>query len=223
MQSPYFHDMLLPMQQTAESAPPTSSQTFAGLLAALASPQQKRQPAWSDDDLPEDVATLSYEHALNTHARYRSAESPDRPAPQATEATRSRDAVEAEVMAARKAAIAQLNRARSEEPVAETASHASFGEPKAQERNLKCASITLRLSQSECAQLRKRAAEADLTVSAYLRSCAFEVETLRGQVKETLAQMRATEALRAAESKGKPPVSAPAPTKRSWLHWPMKA
>jgi hypothetical protein len=215
------------MQQTAESVPSTSSQTFAGLLAALASPQQKRQPTWSDDELPEDVATLSYEHALNTHARYRSAESKDLPAAQATEATRSREAVEAEVMAARKAAIAKLNEARSEElfaePAKEPPARAFYDEPKAPERNLKCASITLRLSQAECEQLKKRAAEADLSVSAYLRSCAFEVETLRGQVKDTLAQMRATEALRAAESKRKPPASAPAPSKRSWLHWPMKA
>jgi hypothetical protein len=55
---------------------------------------------------------------------------------------------------------------------------------------LKRASITIRMSGPECAQLRRRAAEAGLTVSAYLRSCAFEVETLRTQVKEALAQLR---------------------------------
>jgi hypothetical protein len=38
--------------------------------------------------------------------------------------------------------------------------------------------------------LRKRSAEAGITVSAYLRSCAFEVETLRAQVKDAVAQMR---------------------------------
>jgi hypothetical protein len=41
--------------------------------------------------------------------------------------------------------------------------------------------------------LRQRAAEAGLTISAYLRSCAFEVETLRAQVKQTIAEMRHAE------------------------------
>ena len=58
------------------------------------------------------------------------------------------------------------------------------------DRNLKSSSITIRLSKTECAQLRKRAAEAGVTVSAYLRSCTFEAESLRAQVKETLAELR---------------------------------
>jgi predicted DNA binding CopG/RHH family protein len=63
--------------------------------------------------------------------------------------------------------------------------------PAGLDRNLKTASITIRLSPSECAQLRRRAAEAGLTVSAYLRSCTFETEALRALVKDTLAKMRA--------------------------------
>jgi hypothetical protein len=79
-------------------------------------------------------------------------------------------------------------------------------------RDLKCASITIRLSRTECAQLRKRAAEAGLTVSAYLRSCTFEVESLRGLVKDTMAQ------LRAATTAGKPARSNSAgPFRRGWL------
>lgn len=63
--------------------------------------------------------------------------------------------------------------------------------PRAEDgRRLKTASITIRLSEPECAQVRERAAEAGLTVSAYLRSCALEVESLRSRVKETLAQLR---------------------------------
>ena len=38
-------------------------------------------------------------------------------------------------------------------------------------------------------QVRARAAEAGLTVSAYFRSCAFEVEQSRTQVKQSLAEM----------------------------------
>jgi hypothetical protein len=72
-------------------------------------------------------------------------------------------------------------------------------------------------------QLRKRAADAGLSVSAYLRSCTFDAESLRAQVKDALAR------LRAGESTGKAPHdalgSAPdlAPVRRSWLHWPSRA
>jgi hypothetical protein len=48
------------------------------------------------------------------------------------------------------------------------------------------------MSTAECTQLRKRAADAGLTVSAYLRSCTFEAESLRALVKDTLAQLRST-------------------------------
>ena len=83
------------------------------------------------------------------------------------------------------------------------------------QKNLKCASITIRLSQVECAQLRTRAAEAGLSISAYLRSCTFEAEALRAEVKETLAQLRTS------EIQAKPLDAAPA--KRSWFHWRTRA
>lgn len=51
--------------------------------------------------------------------------------------------------------------------------------------------LTLRVSESEQAVIQARAAEADLSVSAYLRQCAFEVESLRDQVKRALAELRA--------------------------------
>jgi hypothetical protein len=54
----------------------------------------------------------------------------------------------------------------------------------------KCASVTVRLTAEENDRLRHRAAEARLTVSAYLRSCAFEVESLRAEVKQTLSTLR---------------------------------
>ena len=55
----------------------------------------------------------------------------------------------------------------------------------------KSASITLRMSSAECAQLRKRAAAANLSVSAYMRSCILDAEMLRAQVREALAELRA--------------------------------
>jgi hypothetical protein len=56
----------------------------------------------------------------------------------------------------------------------------------------KTGSITIRLTLAEQAQLHARAAEAALSVSAYLRSCIFETESLRAQVKQALAQMQAS-------------------------------
>jgi len=49
------------------------------------------------------------------------------------------------------------------------------------------------MSRAECAQLHSRAAEAGLSVSAYLRSCTFEAETLRAMVKDTMAQLRSVQ------------------------------
>jgi hypothetical protein len=58
----------------------------------------------------------------------------------------------------------------------------------------KSASITIRLTEAEQAQLKQRAAAADLSISVYLRSCIFEAELLRAQVKEALSQMKAATA-----------------------------
>lgn len=62
--------------------------------------------------------------------------------------------------------------------------------PPTSRKNCKSASITIRLTREEEAQLRERAAAAQLTISAYLRSCIFEAESLRAQVKEALSQIR---------------------------------
>ena len=60
----------------------------------------------------------------------------------------------------------------------------------AKEKKRKSASITIRLTEPEERQLHERAAAAGLTVSAYLRSCIFEAEELRTQVRQALAQMQ---------------------------------
>jgi hypothetical protein len=60
--------------------------------------------------------------------------------------------------------------------------------------NRRNSSVSLRLNEDESEQLRSRAEAAGLSVSAYLRSCIFEVESLRAQVKEAVAQMRQTTA-----------------------------
>jgi len=137
--------------------------SFAGLLASLT--LKKKDPL---DDLEPDVATLTYESALRAHARYRA--EPAFPPPAAT---------------------APAADAASKTESAPAAGASSPAAPTRLEENRKRASVTLRLTQSECAQLQQRAAEAGLTVSAYLRSCTFEVESLRAQVKQALAELRA--------------------------------
>jgi hypothetical protein len=65
--------------------------------------------------------------------------------------------------------------------------------PVATGKKRKSASITIRLTATEEIQLHERAAAAQLSVSAYLRSCIFEAESLRTQVKEALSQIRAAQ------------------------------
>src|SRR5450631_59928 len=70
-----LHGMLQPMQETSATLPSPNPPSFAGLLASLTAPTPRT--AWNNDDLAEDVATLSYEHALRAHARYKSTDAGD--------------------------------------------------------------------------------------------------------------------------------------------------
>ncbi len=212
------------MQQPAAPATSPTSPTFAGLLAALASPSSAaasdRQPAWSNDDLADDVATLSYERALRAHSRYRSPDLTDRSLTQPGEARPDPDLEKhaGDEAAPSSAAAESISPAGAEaEPAAATQAaiaqdrEQDRSRERSQDRNLKSASITIRLSRDECAQLRLRAAEAGLTVSAYLRSCTFEAESLRAMVKDTLAQLRA--------DAGNEIRTASTPTGRWWPKW----
>jgi hypothetical protein len=200
------------MQQLAENLTPSlNPSSFASLLAALATPASTaadRAPTWNDDGLEDDVATLSYERALRTHARYRSGNLPtaDPTDRSLTQPADPGPIQSYETISADESIAAPAN-AHAEPRV-------TRGSVTALDRNLKSSSITIRLSHAECAQLRKRAAEAGLTVSAYLRSCTFEAESLRAMVKDTLAQLRP-----------EPPVknqTATTPHRRSWLGWLLR-
>lgn len=174
-------------------------------MAALASPPRKTPGAWDDNDLAEDIATLSYESALRAHARYRSGAPTDQ---SLTQAADSGAFFNEEVARAAAPAAPRSQPMEAEKPETAPALEREPSRPRSAqfERNLKDASITIRLSKAECAQLHQRAAEAGLTVSAYLRSCTFEAESLRAMVKDTLSQLRtpAAQAL-------------PAPPRRLWL------
>jgi hypothetical protein len=189
-----------------------SSSTFAGMMAAFTTPGQKRPPGRDLDGLEDDVATLSYERALRAHSRFRSLDATDRALTQVPPPERLRIV---EVFPA------DLEPAGQAAPVPAGVPSVARAKPElvpdnstAYDRNLKCASITIRLSRAECAQLRQRAAEAGLNLSAYLRSCTVEAESLRAQVVNTLAQMRA-------EKPSDNQVAASVPGRR-WFDWPRR-
>ncbi|HEY6488917.1 MAG: hypothetical protein WCC26_07455 [Terracidiphilus sp.] len=161
----------MPVLSESPAASPAS--TFAGFLARFAAPPIQPVDRWNDDALADDIATLSYEQALRTHARNRPP-CPSSP-PQETEPG------------------SRLHTPAAISAQSETAAGPAFSSSSLDE-NRRSSSVTIRLSHTEYEQLRTRAADAGLTVSAYLRSCIFEVETLRAQVKDTLAQLRSTPA-----------------------------
>lgn len=154
-------------QDQAARDPATNSATFAGLLASLTA---QKQSGWPNPDgspgaldgLEDDVATLSYERALRTHARY-------------------------------KPAVVDPPNEIERPPCPSSATLGSAVQSNP-EPGGKRTSVTVRMSKAECAQLQQRAAEAGMTVSAYLRSCTFEAESLRAQVKQALAELRAAQA-----------------------------
>jgi len=176
-------------------------------MAALAAPQSKRVPAWDNDELEDDVATLSYERALRAHSRYSPVDA-GIPAPKQVADTGSLRICEVSPEEVRPSWDVVLPEAvqpsRADVPPSRTPSSS-------RERGLKCASITIRMSQAECAQLRTRATEAGLSVSAYLRSCTFQAEALRAEVKQALAQLRTGETPEKKQDS--------TPGKHSWFHW----
>jgi hypothetical protein len=169
------------MQAAVEPSPASSS--FAGVLASLTRAKIQPSTSWEDDlehDLEPDVATLSYERALSANACHRqghtASQLPEDPATRAAAAALQPDS-----------APELASRAPAERAADQRTSTAL------EEKRMR-ASVTLRMSKAEFAQLQQRAAEAGLTVSAYLRSCTFEVETLRAQVKQALVELRAAKA-----------------------------
>jgi hypothetical protein len=199
--------MLLSMQQSATNSPSPNPPSFAGLLASLTAPTPRT--AWNNDDLADDVATLSYEHALRAHARYKSTDAGDAAFTSADRSgaiqTKDSPGDEQSVAAKTSSLWAAPGWNEDAEPNSARDSFTLIA------GNKKCASITIRLSKTECDQLRKRASQAGLTVSAYLRSCTFEAEALRAQVKDVLAELR--QAAPAEEERE------PADARRSLLQW----
>jgi hypothetical protein len=174
------------MPQTAASPSPHVPD-FEGLLAAIARPPSNPEIDQDEGGFAEDVATLSYESALRTYARYKPSTPID---PALMRASRSSG-----IPAPSESIPRPTGRANSQaQPFVGLGMKSSAGVPNARDPDRKSASITIRLSGEERDLLRQRAAEAELTVSAYLRSCTLEVETLRTQVKDALTALRKSSA-----------------------------
>ena len=165
-----FMDQRLP----TATLPPASA--FAGLMASLTGlgDNRDREPAPSETGFSDDVVSLSYEQALKNHARYR----PRNPLDLAAMHDQDDDRDQSMEPAAEP----------QHDPTAETTSDRFHG--MTTNASLRSASVTVRLTADEFERLKQRSAEAGLTVSAFLRSCAFEVETLRGQVKAAVVALR---------------------------------
>jgi predicted DNA binding CopG/RHH family protein len=181
-----MRSMLHSMQEEIRNPFAHTAPDFAGLLAALAAAKPIELPTWNDEELPQDVATLSYERALRKHARYKSGDAEGLNEAQVPASNPRRSGADAPDVA--KPGL------RNEESMRQ-----SVATVQTSERDRKCASVTIRMSNAECEQLRQRAAEAGLSISAYLRSCTFEAEVLRTQVKQALAELRTPHS-----SEGKP-------------------
>jgi len=186
--------MLLCMQQPAQSLTSSAPSKFAGMLATFALPtpdDPEPAKAWSESDLGDDVVTLSYDGALRACGRYKPVNKNDWPLTRETQTSVS-IAPDASAM-----------------PTAGRSLNAQTSEVLRDDGDLRSASVTIRLSKTECARLHKHAAEAGVTVSAYLRSCTFEAEALRAEVKTALTE------LRAAASK----INQAVPVKKRWSFW----
>ena len=165
---------------------------FAGILAQASSTEDHARNWLSDEyeaGFKNDITSLSYEQALQKHAR--KAANPLTPLPVTAEHIDRVAQLAAERLEMRR------GQAEPSRAFVENETHSTQKLPFASEvtetvkvSGTKAVSITLRVSPQEALQLRERAAAAGLTLSAYIRSCTCEAELLRAQVKRALAEMR---------------------------------
>jgi len=136
--------------------------TPGGFANLLASITRRlEEGAWDESALADDVSTITYEQALRAA----------RPVRAAKLATRA--------LLEDNPPVLPVWRASKSEQLIRTG-----------EKKPRTASITIRVTAEEQIRLQERALAAGLSVSAYLRSCIFETEALRSQVKIALEQMQ---------------------------------
>ncbi|HZB88463.1 MAG TPA: hypothetical protein VE291_07395 [Terracidiphilus sp.] len=216
------------MPQPSATVPAPKGSSFASLLAGLAArnPDGREHAGREHDGLEDDVATISYEHALRTHARTRPAAALGLPMEQPLPETAKAGASATQPSGERRAKKARQARKKmdSTRAVVAPAPRAALVAGRKSASPPRRTSLTIRLSDDECAQVHARAAAAGLSASAYLRFCLFEVEALRAQVKEALEQFRTAPAIDRAAAR-KPARAEEGAGWRWWLRerWPAAA
>lgn len=127
---------------------------------------------WDDSALADDVTTISYEDALRSARR------------------------------ARKASVADGRLVQPESQAEDNSIGVKRRQLGRTEKKAKGASITIRVTAEEHAQLQARAVAAGMSVSAYLRSCIFEAEALRTEVREAVARIESAQKSATADQAG---------------------
>jgi hypothetical protein len=229
-------------QGITEAPPPTFAGLLASLASPQAAGLGS-DGSGNDDGLLDDVADFSYEGALRNRPGRWADESGIEPGsiepvrvepgpsagalcegpisfPSSTAAAQSaRPLAQSSAQASAQLSAQPKPQLRAQpaayDPNRISITEIEIGPARPPSRDLKRASVTIRMSAVECARLHARAAESGLTVSAYLRSCTLEVESLRAQVKEALAGLRVASTAGDQKSMAEPPskfgpVSAPA-------------
>lgn len=168
------------MASSATSSSTARPGSFAHVLARLAAKIDQSAGADERDALADDVVTLSYAEALQRGRQRHS------------RAAAASEASLTELQNKEKDSQELSDGPREPNDLRAGAACGEDREAPGRDRagKRKIASLTVRMSGAECAQVHARAAEAGMTVSAYLRSCVFEAESLRTQVKQALAEMR---------------------------------
>lgn len=203
-----------------------AEQSFAGVLATVVKPAAgesagRLADSLFEDGLLDDVVVFSREGALknlarSTDASPRTTAEMDAPVRSGTGASRKPPQAERDADWRQGRAMSGHS---SRNPAESSLSITEVDVPRETKapRELKRASITIRLSRPECARLKARAAESGMTISEYLRSCTLEVENLRTQVKDAVATMRAQAA---PENPHNAPVERPSLLGRMAQIWP---
>ena len=128
---------------------------------------------WDDSALADDVSTISYEEALRSARR------------------------------ARGANMADGGLASQEISAGKVSGGIKPKRPDRSEKKGKGASITIRVTAEEHAQLHARSSSAGISVSAYLRSCIFDAEALRAEVKQAVARIESAQTANLPERQGR--------------------
>jgi len=184
-------EQIEPYPKTREEAPQSAKHSTANPTAAPpAASKPPSQPARSHAPTPTEVPSARKDrivYSTGTQQTKRAKQASQAKTKKARNKARQRNATGRQESAAPViAAIRQLVQ-QSESVSMQPVPHTAIQQLRVPRRD----TVSVRLSENESDQLRQRAAESGLSVSAYMRSCVLEADHLRAQVKLALTELRA--------------------------------